>query len=81
MDGPLVVLARTLKLVKISKKKLPKYFQMDNFIDTVRPPDTRPQTAWTSQVHVFELGPKILEMHVFARFCRFLQVFARFFDK
>ena len=48
---------------------------------TVRPRDTRPQAARTSQVHVFELGPKLFEMHVFARFCTFLHVFARFFDK
>ena len=26
-------------------------------------------------MHVFELGPKIFEMHVFARFCTFLHVF------
>ena len=53
------------------------------FIDfiTVRPRDTRPQAARTLQVHVFELGPKIFEMHVFARFCMLLHVFARFFDK
>ena len=38
---------------------------------TVRPRDTRPQAARTSQVHVFKLGPKIFEMHVFARFCMF----------
>ena len=42
---------------------------------TVRPRDTRPQAARTSQVHVFELGPKIFEMHVFARFCTILHVF------
>ena len=36
--------------------------------NTVRPRDTRPQAARTSQVHVFKLGPKIFEMHVFARF-------------
>ena len=49
-------------------------------IRTVRPRDTRPQAVRTSQVHVFELGPKLFEMHVFARFCTFLHVFARFFD-
>ena len=32
---------------------------------TVRPRDTRPQAARTSQVHVFELGPKIFEMNEF----------------
>ena len=42
---------------------------------TVRPRDTRPQAAWTSQVHVFVLDPETFEMHVFA--C-FLHVFARF---
>ena len=47
-------------------------------ISTVRPRDTRPQAARTSQVHVFKLGPKISEMHVFARFCTFLHVFACF---
>ena len=31
----------------------------------VRPRDTRPQAARTSQVHVFELGPKIFEMKEF----------------
>ena len=60
-------------------------------MNTVMPRDTRPLAARTSQVHVFELGPKIFEMHVFARFCTFLHdfaqfctilhVFARFFDK
>ena len=39
---------------------------------TVRPRDTRPQAARTSQVHVFKLGPKIFEMHIF---CTFLHVF------
>ena len=46
--------------------------------DTVRPRDTRPQAARTLQVHIFELGPKIFDMHDFARFCTFLHVFARF---
>ena len=32
---------------------------------TVRPRDTRPQAARTSQVHVFELGPKIFEVNKF----------------
>ena len=32
---------------------------------TVRPRDTRPQATRTSTVHDFELGPKILEKHVF----------------
>ena len=32
---------------------------------TVRPRDTRPQAARTLTVHDFELGPKILEKHVF----------------
>ena len=32
---------------------------------TVRPQDTRPQAARTSQVHVFELGPQIFEMNEF----------------
>ena len=52
---------------------------------TVRPRDTRPQAARNSQVHVFELGPKIFEVHVFARFCTFfdkwvleMHVFTRF---
>ena len=35
------------------------------FDDTVRPRDTRPQTARTLTMHVFELGPKKFEMHVF----------------
>ena len=39
---------------------------------TVRPRDTRPQAARTSQVHVFKLGPKIFEMQIF---CTFLHVF------
>ena len=34
-------------------------------MNTVRPRDTRPQAARTSQVHVFELGPKIFEMNEF----------------
>ena len=29
---------------------------------TVKPQDTRPQAAWTLQVHVFELGPKEFEL-------------------
>ena len=45
---------------------------------TVRPRDTRPQAARNSQVHVFELGPRIFEMHVFARFYTFLHIFSRF---
>ena len=32
---------------------------------TARPRDTRPQAARTSQVHVFELGPKKFEMNEF----------------
>ena len=32
---------------------------------TVRPRDTRPQAAQTSQVNVFELGPKKFEMNEF----------------
>ena len=32
---------------------------------TVRPRDTRPQAAQTSQVHVFELGPKKFEIRYF----------------
>ena len=34
---------------------------------TVRPRDTRPRAARTSQVHVFELGPKKLEMNEFMK--------------
>ena len=44
-----------------------RLFMLGNVL-TVRPRDARPQAARTSQVHVFELGPKIFEMHVFARF-------------
>ena len=33
--------------------------------DTVRPRDTRPQAARTLTMHVFELGPKNFEKHVF----------------
>ena len=32
---------------------------------TVRPRDTRPQAARTLTMHVFELGPKNFEIHVF----------------
>ena len=32
---------------------------------TVRPRDTRPQAARTLQMHVFELGPKKIEMNEF----------------
>ena len=53
-------------------------YQGPPIVVTVRPQDTRPQAARTSLVHVFELGPKIFEMHVFAHFCTFLHVFARF---
>ena len=35
------------------------------FIYTAKPRDTRPQAARTSQVHVFELGPKKFEMNEF----------------
>ena len=55
--------------------KTPKMDFLPVFELTVRPRDTRPQAARTSQMHVFELGPKIFEMHVFARFCTFLHVF------
>ena len=34
-------------------------------ITKVRPRDTRPQAAWTLQVHVFELGPKKFELNKF----------------
>ena len=37
-----------------------KVFKMFTKLNTVRPRDTRPQAAWTSHVHVFELGPKNL---------------------
>lgn len=46
--------------------------QISSYNSTVRPRD---KAARTSQVHVFELGPKIFEMHGFAHFCTFLQVF------
>ena len=36
-------------------------------VSTVRPRDTRPQAARTSQVQVFELGPKIFEMNEFMK--------------
>ena len=32
---------------------------------TVRPRDTQPRAARTSQVHGFELGPKVVEMNKF----------------
>ena len=35
--------------------------------NTVRPRDTRPRAARTSQVHVFELGPKKFEMNEFMK--------------
>ena len=38
-------------------------FVKPNLVYTVRPRDTRPQAARTSQVPVFELGPKIFEMN------------------
>ena len=38
------------------------------FVHTVRPRDTRPQAARTLTMHVFELGPKKFEMHVFDEF-------------
>ena len=34
---------------------------------TVRPRDTRPRAARTSQKHVFELGPKKFEMNEFMK--------------
>ena len=37
------------------------------FTTTVRPGDTRPRAARTSQVHVFELGPKKFEMNEFMK--------------
>ena len=39
--------------------------QVSKILCTVRPRDTRPQAARTSQVHVFELGPKIFELNEF----------------
>ena len=36
-----------------------------NITNTVRPRDTRPQAARTLTMHVFELGPKFFEIHVF----------------
>ena len=38
-----------------------------HFQNTVRPRDTRPRDTWTSQVHVFELGPKKFEMNKFMK--------------
>ena len=54
-------------------KKLPVYlhqyfgpfYQSKINADTVRPRDIWPQAAPTSQVYVFELGPKIFEMNEF----------------
>ena len=40
---------------------------LSSFFSTVRPRDTRPQAARTSQVHVFELGPKKFEMNEFTK--------------
>ena len=55
------------------------------YVCTVGPWAARPQAARTLKMHVFELGPKIFEMHVFARFLPFfdkwaleMHVFARF---
>ena len=70
------------RLLKISMRKImERWKRQEKKMNTVRPRDTRPLAAQTSQVHIFELGPKIFEMHVFARFCTILHVFASFFDK
>ena len=45
-----------------------KFYRRITLFNTVRPRDTRPQAARTSTVHVFEQGPKNLEMHVFGSF-------------
>ena len=39
----------------------------DLYVSTVRPRDIRPQSARTSQVHVFELVPKKFEMNEFMK--------------
>ena len=39
----------------------------DYLSSTVSPRDTQPQAARTSQVHVFELGPKKFEINEFMK--------------
>ena len=56
----------------------PAQAQYKEKTSTVRPRDKRPQDARTLTMHVFEKGPKTFEIQVFARFCTFLHVFARF---
>ena len=46
---------------------LPKHSNHDKKFRAVRPRDTRPWAARTSQVHVFELVPKKLEMNEFMK--------------
>ena len=45
------------------------------YLLTVRPRDTRPQAARTSTMHVFEKGPKNLEMHAFVKLLLKMHVF------
>ena len=52
------LLGATLKLGKMKLEVFLKF-------NTVRPRDTRLEAARTSQVHVFELDPKIFEMNEF----------------
>ena len=68
----------TLLRFQYSSKKKHSSVGVPEIVGTVRPRNTQPQAARTLQVHVFELGPKIFKMHVFARFCTFLHDFARF---
>ena len=45
------------------KSCLNQLCKVQKFGDTVRPQDTRPRASRTSQVHIFELGPKKFEMN------------------
>ena len=50
---------------ELELKDMKQHISGYTFDITVRPRDTRPQAARTSQVHVFELGPKIFELNEF----------------
>ena len=55
---------QTLKQ-KLEKKKFTGFGGSSKDFETVRPRNTRPQAARTSQVHVFKLSPKKNGMYEF----------------
>ena len=57
---------------KLISKAQDNWLELDENIDTAKPPNTLPRIALTPILHCFELGLKILQIHWFFRVTLFL---------